>query len=176
MNKKAEANAIVKESITIALLKMMEKEEFSKISITELVKTAGVCRASFYRNYTGKEDVIYKYMQFIIEQWRMEYNSCGRQDLIKSLLGHYYKHKDIYLLLYRSGMNYMIMNHLMYECGPKPEHDNQSAYSHARFACGLFGWINEWLKRGMQETPEEMARLYHLLSEDFFIRIEAKIK
>ena len=40
-------NRIVTESITLALIQLMEKKDFNAISITELTKRAGVGRVSF---------------------------------------------------------------------------------------------------------------------------------
>ena len=33
------------------------------------------------------------------------------------------------------------------------------AYATAFLAHGIYGWIAEWVARGMQESPEEMAAL-----------------
>ena len=53
-----EANRITRESINTALLELMDNQDFDSITISALVKRAGVSRQSFYRNYTSKEDVI----------------------------------------------------------------------------------------------------------------------
>lgn len=53
-----EANRITRESICTALLELMKTTEFKKISISELVRRAGVSRQSFYRNYKTKEDIV----------------------------------------------------------------------------------------------------------------------
>ena len=42
---------LTREAIETALLQLLEKKELAKISISELVKRAGVSRAAFYRNY-----------------------------------------------------------------------------------------------------------------------------
>lgn len=55
MDKKNEANALVIECITTALLEMMRKQSFDSITITDLTKRAGVGRVSFYRNFTSKK-------------------------------------------------------------------------------------------------------------------------
>jgi hypothetical protein len=44
-------------------------------------------------------------------------------------------------------------------CGPKPEYPNLGAYTAAFISYGLYGWVEEWIARGMQESPEEMAEL-----------------
>ena len=50
-----ESNLLTREAIETALLQLLEKKELAKISISELVKRAGVSRAAFYRNYDSKD-------------------------------------------------------------------------------------------------------------------------
>ena len=52
---------VVEESITTALLELMAKKDFSKISITEIVQKAGVSRVTYYRHFDSKEDVLLTY-------------------------------------------------------------------------------------------------------------------
>jgi len=59
-DKRLEANRLVKLRIARALTKLMEKKNFSDITVTEIVQTAGVARASYYRNFTSKEEVLIK--------------------------------------------------------------------------------------------------------------------
>ena len=51
MNKREELNKIVKDSIAQSIFQLMKRKRFSDITITEIVKKAGVARASFYRNF-----------------------------------------------------------------------------------------------------------------------------
>lgn len=53
-----ENNAITRESIEISLLQLLENKDLKKITISELVRRAGVSRAAFYRNYGSKEDIL----------------------------------------------------------------------------------------------------------------------
>ena len=52
-------NLYVVRHITDALLKLMQTNRLSDISISQICDEAGVGRASFYRNFQSKEDVIY---------------------------------------------------------------------------------------------------------------------
>ena len=47
--------------ITDALFELLKTKELTQITVTELIKKAGVCRASFYRNFYLMEDVIRQY-------------------------------------------------------------------------------------------------------------------
>ena len=53
-----EKNSYVRRQILHTLLEMMREQEFQDIVISRLTARAGVGRASFYRNFTGKEDVL----------------------------------------------------------------------------------------------------------------------
>ena len=53
-----ESNFLTREAIETALLQLLEKKDLAKISISELVKRAGVSRAAFYRNYDSKEEIL----------------------------------------------------------------------------------------------------------------------
>ncbi|MGN0266546.1 MAG: TetR-like C-terminal domain-containing protein [Lachnospiraceae bacterium] len=44
--------------------------------------------------------------------------------------------------------------------GAQSDQPNIVAYTTAYFSYGLYGWIEEWFKRGMQEAPKEMAELW----------------
>ncbi|CQR25210.1 transcriptional regulator [Streptococcus varani] len=64
-----EANQITRESIETALLHLMEKKELPQISISELVKKAGVSRNAFYRNYKSKEEILELAYERASQQW-----------------------------------------------------------------------------------------------------------
>lgn len=53
-----EAKRITEECLLGALLRLVRKKPFEKISICELVKLAGVSRTAFYRHYSTIEDII----------------------------------------------------------------------------------------------------------------------
>lgn len=43
--------------------------------------------------------------------------------------------------------------------GPKDDLENVAAYTVAFISYGTYGWIEEWISRGMQESAEEIATL-----------------
>lgn len=58
-----EANQLTKESLETALLFLLEKKELKQISVSELVRKAGVSRNAFYRNYKSKEEILEIYYE-----------------------------------------------------------------------------------------------------------------
>ncbi len=53
-----ESNKLTKECIQTALIHLLATEDLEKITISKLVKKAGVSRTAFYNNYASKEDVL----------------------------------------------------------------------------------------------------------------------
>ena len=53
-----ESNKITRECLRISMIKLMDKKDFEKISITEIAKNAGVSRTAFYRNYETREALV----------------------------------------------------------------------------------------------------------------------
>lgn len=62
MDKRVEANQKVKRKIENALFTLLNRKNFSTITVTDIVQTAGVARASYYRNFRSKEQIIETYM------------------------------------------------------------------------------------------------------------------
>ena len=58
MDKRKEANLHVKNSITDALIALMNEKSFETISVSEITNRARVSRVSYYRNFNSKEDMI----------------------------------------------------------------------------------------------------------------------
>lgn len=160
MNKKHEANALVIECITSALLEMMKKKPFNSITITDLTKRAGVGRVSFYRNFDSKEDVLKKHLHDLFEDWIKEHEGETNCSWQLKMFKYYYKYKDLYIMLYKQGLAHISLQSVKDACGPKPEQPNVLAYITAFISYGIYGWLEEWFKRGLQETPEEMIKLY----------------
>lgn len=160
MNKKQELNMFIKECITNALIKQMKIKPFHKITITDLVKVAGVSRVSFYRNFKSKQDVLEKHLIILIQEWGKDFEERGEIEYFsESLLNHYYKYKDFYLLLYNQGLSSLIYDNLRSACKIDESQNNIERYSKSLVAGSIFGWVDEWMRQGMKETPQEIIKL-----------------
>ena len=81
MDKRKEANIRVKTNITHALFALMEKKSLADIHISELVSRAGVARASFYRNYSTKEDVLVTLIRDVLDLYHSGFLSVLMEEL-----------------------------------------------------------------------------------------------
>lgn len=156
-------NAYVIKHLTEALLSLLAKKPIGDISISELVEQAGVGRASFYRNYKCKEDILKSYLDTLFREWTDEFkenNGMPLSELIRTMISHFEQHRPFYRLLNERGLTYLLKDTIIGICGPKPEYEKTQAYAAAFAAYALYGWIDVWFQRGMVETSDEIAELF----------------
>ena len=153
-------NLYVVEHITDALLYLMKTNDFNDISISQICNEAQVGRASFYRNFENKEQVISRHLKSLLDNWWIKAIQEPDFNLVEVIFSHYWKHRDLCIMLYKQGLAHLSLQSIKEACGPKPDQENIVAYATAYFSYGLYGWLEEWFKRGMKETPKEMAILW----------------
>ncbi len=153
------ANTIVRESIETALIQLMEKKPFGEISISEIVEKAGVSRVSYYRNYYYKEEVLFAKMDKIAAEWK-EQNENNGNELGEQVIDLFEMERPILNVIYKNGLEHLMYKLIRKYCGLEEKIDNNvGAYFLSMFAGMFFGWCDEWVKRGMQETPEQIKNL-----------------
>lgn len=158
-------NAYVIEHLTDACLKLLSDKTISDITISELCDTAGVGRASFYRNFESKEDIVKEYITQLFFEWGTEYGEGANRplyELILSLFTHFEKHRGFYELLNKRNLIYLLKDAIIKTCDLNIESTALEAYTKAFAAYALYGWIEVWFQRGMMETAEEMANLFRM--------------
>lgn len=156
-------NAYVIKHLTDAFLSLLAKKPIEDISISELVDTAGVGRASFYRNYECKEDILKAHLDILFREWTDEWNKNSEMPLseqVRIMISHFEKHRSFYQLLNERGLVYLLKDVIIGICGPKPEYEKTQAYATAFVAYTLYGWIDVWFQRGMVESADEIAELF----------------
>ena len=152
----------IKEQLALTLFDLIKTKKFHDISISELVNKAGVGRASFYRKYTCKEDVLSQYIFEKLEQWKKDFDSNPSGDFVVSLFNYFYENKELYLLLYKANLSNLLYEGIRIASGINSPPDNISTYRVATFAGILFGVADEWMRRGMIETPEELHSILNM--------------
>lgn len=156
-------NAYVIEHTTDALLKLLKDKPIGDISISELCELAGTGRASFYRNFESKEDILLRYIHKIFKEWTDEADKKENRplnELLGLLFAHFEKYRDFYSLLNERDLIYFLKDVMVELFGPKSENCKEEAYARAYFVYALYGWVEVWFQRGMQESAEEIAGMF----------------
>lgn len=158
-----EKNNYVRSQILNTLLEMMREQSFDSIVISSLTERAQVGRASFYRNYTDKKDVLKQESDRLIKNWGGTFVLDGTGDTSKtliSLLDYMKEHSDFYLTVYQAGMDEVVKETIIAQFPISKELPNAFAYLFSYVAYSVYGWIHEWIKRGMQESGTEIAKMF----------------
>ena len=159
-----EANRITRESICTALLELMKTKEFKEISISELVRRAGVSRQSFYLNYKTKEDIVLEIERSIgthlIEKmqdlsyinnpkkWFIDFFSVLKENTALVTL---FQKADLFITIFEK-IPFYIESQLD-SCRPEVHYNIVGSIAAAHVIA------REWFINGMKESEAEMADL-----------------
>ena len=157
-----EKNSYVRKQLLRALLDMMEDHDLHAIPVSDLTRRAEVGRASFYRNYANKEDVLRQEAWRLARVWKQEFDGqehTAPNEILISLLDFYKDHSDFYLALYRAGLSEIVLETILQQTEINAEQPNAVAYVKSAVAYLIYGWVIEWFRRGMPESGTELARM-----------------
>lgn len=156
-------NAYVIEHITESLLTLLKEKAIEDISISELCDNGGIGRASFYRNFESKEDILRVYVNKLFDQWKNDWekdNSIPFSQGLGMIFEHFERYRDFYSLLNKRGLIHLLKDVILNLMELKPDLPINEAYAKAFVAYAFYGWIELWFQRGMRESAEEMKQLF----------------
>ena len=168
MDKRKEGNLRVKINITNTLFRLMEKKSLAEITITELVQGAGVARASFYRNYESKEDVLVTLIRDVLELFRHNVRESpeglyARENILMSFR-FFYRYRRYLLDLYHCGFASLMLeelNHFHESMEGTMPSSSMERYSLYMYIGALFNTTVTWLSDENPVPPEEMAGFFY---------------
>ena len=159
-------NKRVRSVITEAVFALMEEKPFLDIPISDIVRKAGVARASFYRNFDGKEAVI---DAFILDVHRELTASVSRNNYsrrptraafiqrLTNMLSLVLTKKTYVLALYHNGFG----NHLQHIADMYIEdlagdmlYNSADRYILYCFSGAAMNMLIHWLVDGTKESPQ----------------------
>lgn len=160
----AKPNDYLKECIADAIIVLIKEKPMEKISIDEIVKRAGVGRATYFRSFHSKNEAItFKF----IKMWEQycKLNDVKVRDSFdlnnaQQFFEYNYSVRHILEIVYCAGLQEAI-HESFYRIMLTIEHnsDAKQLYREKFYAHGLYGLLDEWVKRGFSETPDEMTQM-----------------
>ena len=153
--------------IVQALFKLMNERVYDKISVTDIAEKAGVGRATFYRYFKRKEDIIEFFFNHNTKEFMLEqryYPRC-RADYIKiarDVFVKFQKNKECFKLIRRARLEYLYLDFLnkkMIETF-KDEYPDKSLYEPYLFAGMIFNVSMAWLDNGCEGSADKIAEMF----------------
>lgn len=161
-------NDTVKEAITLSTLNLIQKKELNRISISEIIKMAGVSRSSFYRNFETKEQVLILYIQKKYRDYfENELSAIASGEIVemneflKKRFRFVKENQNFFIALRKNNLLEYVFEHM------EPELSNFlsgnvalcSPYYLALFSGACAAIARCWIDRRFLETEEEMLEL-----------------
>ncbi len=168
MDKRKEANKRVKERITATVFHLLNEKSISRISISEIVDKAGVARASFYRNYSSKEDVITTLIADVLEEFRestvYSENYLYTYENLHKSFEYFCKYANQIIDIYRFGYGSALLDYLNHFhediAGTMPYKSIERYRLYMYIGC-LYNTAMMWLINGLKETVDEITDIFY---------------
>lgn len=174
MPKENQRVAISKHLLKASLLRLLQKKNITKISISELCQDAEINRTTFYRHYETPNDVLMEIASDFVKDFRKFSSSLNTphnlHDEIVQLCRFIYQHADMVKLMIRNNTNDGITKTFQELCddfvgkrkilykGTPVDDDTLRLFSNF-FSVGIYTLISQWLIEDIPKTPEEIANL-----------------
>lgn len=150
--------------IVQALFKLMASYEYDKISVTDIAEKAGVGRATFYRYFKRKEDVIIYYFEHYAKEFTYSqrfYERC-KADYVQTVINVltlFKQHKEQFKLLRRARLEYLYLDYLNSKFKTTLENENNAAsrYQPYLYSGMLFNVSMAWLDNDCEDDINSLA-------------------
>lgn len=154
-----------------ALVRLMQRKEYSDIRITEICKEADIGRVTFYRHYDAIEDVLRKKCDEkcmgLVNYFKEYYLTHDRNEIfLKPHLRYWYSNSEIIRLIIRANKAHIIsdsfewmFNYLKQTMFKDRKLGKYQNYFVAVRAGVFISILKEWIKNDMNITPEELSRI-----------------
>ena len=164
MGSSTKTTDFLKECMADALLQAMKEKPFSKITINEIANAAGVNRSTWFRNFSDKNEAITFKLIRLWDRWADEHGMKERQrytlDNAEDFFAFNDSIKDLLSEIYREELQSCVYNAFYGVMMPQYGADPAKCYEARFYSYGLFGFLDEWIKRGFYETPEQITELF----------------
>ncbi len=157
-----ESNRLTRECVETALIQLMKEQEFDKISITQIVKRAGVSRSAYYRNYSSKEDILSNVfeqaVETILDAIAQPVSEMNEEEIYTRLFHRILEDENLFQIILKAGQENQFLQAINHMTIDSTDIEHPEVRYHAIMWIGsTVNLIFRWLEGGKKETPEEMG-------------------
>jgi len=162
-------NKLTREAIYTALVILIKQKPFESITVTDIVKKAGVSRTAYYNNYNTKKDILNDLVDSLIFEINTELApytdlNTGKakepEIFIRTMFEVLYKQKDIYKILYEANFNHVILDRLTESMQSQIlDRSDENMYQIAFNAGALYNVFSRWITNTENNNIDEMTKI-----------------
>lgn len=159
-----------RQAILQAMVTCLASQGFNDITTTHLAQTAGISRSSFYTHYKDKYELIDSYQQGLFHKLEMIFDRYDgdRQTSFTEIFELLYQEELLSALLTQNGtqeiqqylihkVQLLIATDLVNRWGKEELTPLEREYGSIYFSHAFFGILQTWIKKGKQESPQDMT-------------------
>ena len=148
-----------------ALLELMLEKDYTKISIGEIAKKAGVDRSSYYRHFKSKEDIISFFFDMVLKESLEGYTNLSSIDFtlyIHSIYTAFFNYRKEILLIHYANFSFLLLDVLSKRfqfSELAKDFPLSKQYELSYIIGGIYNNLIFWMSRDMKETPDELTEI-----------------
>ena len=182
--------AITKRMLQEGLVRLLEKKDLDKISITELCRESGINRVTFYRHYEIPHDILMEMEKSLLNELKQAYplpkslpalrqyleDTCSLLDdnihLLKLIIRN--NTDSDFCILFNEIMQEIWKESILTDVVEDPDPEGLQLLG-IYTAGGVYFFLRQWLLGNIQKTPHEIAAIaYNMLCSTDWVGISRK--
>ena len=158
-----------------ALYKLLKNTDYDKIKISEIITKAGISRATFYRNFSNKDDIVKLKVKMFFEFFYLDiisyYKHTDHNDetfLISSFFNSVDEQEKLISTVINTNLEYLMEQGILQIINMQKDKfyklvkSNSSIDKYTMDIVASSAWtlLSKWIKTGKKETPSELVDIY----------------
>ena len=169
-----------------ALYKLLENNEYDKIKITDIITKAGISRATFYRNFSTKDDIIKLKVKMFFEFFYVDivnrYKQLDHEDeifLIQNFFNTVDEEDKLIATVIKTNLEYLMVQGILDIINMQRDkfykivkpNDKSEKYIMEIVASSAWTLLSRWIKTGKEETASELVNIYLITFKSVYIAL-----
>ncbi len=169
-----------------ALYQLLKNKEYCNIKISEIIIKAGISRATFYRNFNTKNDIIKIHVRTFFESFYLSLQehtlTNGGEDelyLIRSFFEYVDNAEKLMDVVIKAKLEYLMVAGISELINIRKEefyslvkiNKNAEVYTLEMVASSAWILLSRWHKGGKQETSSELTTIFSSAFKSIYIAL-----
>lgn len=154
------------------IIKFLENKSYNEITVKGICLKSGISRGTFYQHYKDKDDFLFKYQQAMMKKGKKRLANIHfthRLQFFEYALNFWLNEGELFLLLLKDNGAYTIHQVMKQNLQQNievqliPIVNTQTLTTKEKYfliifmSNAVFGVLQDWVKRGRQESPKELT-------------------
>ena len=167
-----------------SMVTLLNVKSYDDISIKDICDESGISRGTFYQHYRDKDDFLFQYQKAMMKKGKRRLTQIQfeeRRQFFEHALKFWINEGELLLLLLRDNGAYIVHQAMKknlqqnIEVRLVPIMNTQALTNKEKYfliifmSNAVFGVLQDWLQRGRQESPKEIALMIDKVFNTVFV-------